>query len=129
MHVIETISLFGAYLLGILLAMWIKINDINNMVDQLTFKKTFVLFFQKEWRSYGFSVTFGLAYALMHDEWIQLLTTTNIAPDKLIDIMGALPMVASFLLGVITQYCGYKFWLGKLEKLFRNQVDITNNKN
>lgn len=112
-----------------MLAMWIKINDVNNMADQLTMRKTIELFLQKEWRSYGFSITFGIAYAAMHDEWLKLLTTTSLAPDKLIDLLGATPMVASFLLGIVTQYCGYKFWLGKLEKLFRNQINITNSKN
>lgn len=129
-HLLDIFSFFGFFMLGVLLAIWIKIADINAMKQELTFKTAMKLFIQKEYKSYGFSVTFAIGYAFAHDEWIKLLTTTNITPDKIVELLGALPMIASIVFGFVIQYGIYKIWLGKLDKLFRQQQqDISNNKN
>lgn len=121
-HVLDAIAFFAFFMLGVILMLWVKINDLSDMKEELTVKKTIVLFLHKEWKSYGFSITVAIIYAGAHDEWMRMIMTSKLTPDLLISQAGAAPLITSALFGIVTQYAGYKWLLGKLEKLFRNEL-------
>lgn len=105
MHFItETLPLIGFGALGILLSMFIKINDINKANDNYTFNQVIGMFFHKEWASYGASFTVVLIAAFTHDEWL-----------KNDQFMGYVKLSA-VAFGFLGQHLLYKFWLGKMEK-------------
>lgn len=62
--------LFGFGFGGILIMAFVKMNDINNLCDDYTFKDSFGKFIGREWPSYGLAIVIVFLSALSHEEWL-----------------------------------------------------------
>lgn len=120
-HKLDAVAFFFFFMLGVGCVMLAKMNDFNNMKEELTIWSSIKLYLKKEWKSYGFSGFVGISYAGAHDEWMKVIISSQMAPDILIDNLGGLPMISSALFGVVVQYAGYKWWLGRLDKKFKKE--------
>ena len=112
----ETLPLITYGLLGILFMVFAKINDLNHKPenDKLNFGQTMSKFFNKEWASYGASVTLIVIASLTHEEWLVWFS-----PDGKLGRFAEVPIgvkLGMVMFGMIGHYLLYKFVLGKLDK-------------
>jgi hypothetical protein len=108
----ETLPLFGFGILGICIMALVKMNDINNMNDNYTFKIVTAKFLSREWPSYALSILIVLVTCLTHDEWLSAFADGGpLAKIAEVPIGVKLAMV---LWGIAGQYFLYKL-LGKMK--------------
>lgn len=108
----ETLPLFGYGFLGVMIMALVKMNDINKMNDQYTFKIVVNKFLSREWPSYSLSLVIVLVTCLTHDEWIVWFQDGG----KLANVADV-PLgvkLAMVLWGIVGQYFLYKV-LGKMK--------------
>ena len=110
-HLAHSLPLFGFGLFGVLIMAFVKMNDINKLSDNHTFRFVFNKFWQREWPSYGLSIIIIGATALTHEEWVGYFTST--VKEKFGMPLGVNLSMISW--GFIGQYVVYKI-LGKMTK-------------
>lgn len=113
----DTLPLIGFGLGGIILMMFIKINDLNQKPENndKNFADVMRLFFRREWAAYGASVTLVVLTSLTHEEWLPWFADGG----KLSGLVENVPLgakVGMIMWGMMGHYLLYKFWLGKMDK-------------
>jgi hypothetical protein len=116
---LQAISIFCFAMGGVTVMMFAKMNSINRMNDNYTFRQVVGLYFKREWAAYMMSLTFILVYAASYQQWIKLLTTSKYTANTIFAESAGLVWVFSFFVGLFCQWVLYKY-LGKLEKENRN---------
>lgn len=108
----ETLPLFGFGFLGVLIMALVKMNDINKMNDQYTFKIVVNKFLSREWPSYVLSIVIVFATCTTHEEWLVWFKDGG-ALSKVAEVPIGVKL-AMILWGVVGQYFLYKM-LGKMK--------------
>ncbi len=108
----ETLPLFGFGILGILIITFVKMNDINQMNDNYTFKIVVTKFLSREWPSYCLSILIVFVTCLTHDEWLQWFADGG--PLQKVAEVPIGVKLAMVLWGIAGQYFLYKV-LGKMK--------------
>lgn len=108
----ETLPLFGFGFLGILIMAFVKMKDINDMVEDYTFSIVFNKFIQREWPSYGLALVVIIATSLTHDEWLTWFTDGG-ALSKFAEVPIGVK-IGMIGWGCLGQYFIFKKW-GKMK--------------
>jgi hypothetical protein len=112
----ETLPLIAFGILGIMVMIFVKINDLNHKPenDLLNFNDVLRKFFRKEWASYAVSITIVIIASFTHDEWMVWFKEGG-KLNSIVDVpLGVKLCMALF--GAVGHHLMYKFWLGKLDK-------------
>lgn len=146
-HLLDTMTFFFFWMIGTATAIFVKMNDINNMQERLTLRTAALEFLKFEYKSYMISIFIGILFSACHDQVIEFFKNNKLTPDVLIELSGASPFISTAAYAFIFHYFGYKFFFGKLEKKYgkqlqeekqqlkekvenlEQQINITNNKN
>lgn len=117
----ESLGIICCGILGISIAMFIKMQDITNANDNLNFKQVAALYFKKAWASYGVSVAAVILYAVTHENWIQIFTGEGETKSHpIITQLIGMVMVMGAMVGFIFQYGYYKLVMKKVDSFMKN---------
>ena len=114
----EIFRIIGGGLLGVSLAVFLKLQDITNANDNLNFWQTLSLFWRKCWASYFASIITVITYAVTHENWITLFTGDTNSHSIVSKIIGFVVLVG-FLVGFLAQYGAYKYLLPKIDGILK----------
>lgn len=116
---IGTIQIMGVGLLGIILVMLIKINDITQDNANLNFIQVSKLFLKKATASYLASIIALFIYAATRDSWITLFVTGDDVSATFVGRLLGLNTVMGFFVGGGMQWGIYKLFLNKVDKIMK----------
>lgn len=113
----EIIVMIIMGILGVSVAMFIRMQKITDANDNLDLRQVVSLFIRKCWASYGASITGVIIFAFAHTEIVGFLANPDvkIPARKLVEALIVPVVLSSSVVGFLLQYGAYWALLSKLD--------------